>query len=154
MAGQLGSKEATRNYLSSPQHQAPDPHKLSSPTTKDACVPFLLHLPNLTRTSLCLPLPDQEEGGIHSSRHLTCIDPEQNVGVMGAHKGHAQSPTARTAAPCLYLTPHSSTSQNWKHTESPSKQGQRSVWHGTVSRECSSLFQLSHNLHVRSCISK
>lgn len=104
MAAQLGSKEATRNYLSSPQHQAADPHKLSSPTTKDTCVPFLLHLPNLTRTSLCLPLPDQEGGGIHSSRHLTCIDPEQNVGTMGAHKGHAQSPTARTAAPCLYLT--------------------------------------------------
>lgn len=64
-ARQLGSKESTRNYLGSLQYQTADPHKLSSPATKEECDPFLL--PNLTRCrSLAASTQTKRKGALGS----------------------------------------------------------------------------------------
>lgn len=59
--GPIRSKDPPRNYLGSLQHQTADPHKLSSPTTKEEHVPFLL--PNLTGCpSLAAPTQTERKG--------------------------------------------------------------------------------------------
>lgn len=129
-AGQLGSKESTRNYLGSPQHQAADPHKLSSPATKEECVPFLLHFTNLTRClSLAVSTQPKRKGareyaapGASPARWRAEGSGAQGQPAVSNSKGSCGVPASH---PC------DSPSQSWKHNPSSENKGTK-AWKAQI----------------------
>ena len=152
-AGQLRSKESTRNYLGSPQHQAADPHKLSSPATKESVFPFSSASQISPGASLWPSLPSPRGRGLENMQlqvpHLH--NGEQNVAV---HMDSQQSPTARGAAVYLHLTYVTVPHRAGNTIPLQKTKGQRPGRHRSVSGDHSPHLQFSHYSRLRSCISE